>query len=178
MKIPIDEIPQSPREISFSERVEELNEVYAKGSARDFSFPPFLHVDLVYYRSGRELFFNGRIEGNIKATCGRCLKEFAFNMNRQVEFVLIPNPATSGRGAEELSRADLGLSFYSSEEIDLSPLIMEQVLLALPTRPLCLENCRGLCGGCGADLNLAACACATTTGDPRMALFRTLKVGR
>jgi len=178
MKIPIDDIPQSPKEISFSERIEDLNEIYAKGSSGDFCFPPFLHVALVYSRSGRELFFHGRFDGSIGASCSRCLKDFSFKMDCQFEFVLIPDPATSARGAEELTRGDLALSFYSTEEIDLSPLVMEQVMLALPTRPLCAEDCRGLCSRCGADLNLEACGCSATMGDPRMALFRTLKVDR
>lgn len=178
MKIPIDDIPQSPKEISFSERIEELNEIYAKGSAGDFRFPPSLHVALAYYRSGRELFFHGRFEGSIGASCSRCLKDFWFKMDRPFEFMLIPEPATSARGAEELSRGDLGLSFYSTEEIDLSPLIMEQVMLALPTRPLCAEDCRGLCSRCGADLNLGACGCSANVSDPRMAVFRTFKVNR
>jgi uncharacterized protein len=73
---------------------------------------------------------------------------------------------------------DLGMSYYASDEIDLAPLIGEQVLLALPTRPLCAENCRGLCGQCGANLNRDTCHCAAAGDDPRMALFRTLKVGR
>ncbi len=178
MKIPVDDIPQSPKEISFSERIEELNEIYAKGSARDFRFPPSLRVVLVYYRSGKELFFHGRFEGSIAASCSRCLNDFSFKMDRQFEFVLTPDPAPSARGAEELSRADLGMSFYSTEEIDLSPLIREQVMLALPTRPLCAEDCRGLCGNCGADLNHDACACSAPAGDSRMAVFRTLKVDR
>jgi uncharacterized protein len=178
MKIPIDDIPQSPKEISFAERIEELNEIYARGPARDFRFPPSLSVTLVFYRSGRELFFHGRFEGSVDARCSRCLRDFSFTMEREFEFVLVPAPGTAARGAEELSRADLGLSFYSGEEIDLTPLITEQVLLALPTRPLCSEDCRGLCGGCGADLNREACACSAAAGDPRMAVFRTLKVGR
>ena len=178
MKIPVDDIPQSPKEIAFSERIEELNEIFAKGSPRDFRFPPFLNGALVCYRSGRELFFHGRFAGSVEACCSRCLKDFSFKLDRQFEFVLIPDPAQSARGAEELSRADLGLSFYSTEEINLAPLITEQVMLALPTRPLCSENCRGLCGGCGADLNIEACDCPTAVGDARMAVFRTIKVGR
>jgi uncharacterized protein len=72
----------------------------------------------------------------------------------------------------------LGLSYYSTDEIDLAPLIAEQVILALPTRPLCSEDCRGLCEQCGINLNREACDCFVESGDPRMAIFRTLKVGR
>jgi uncharacterized protein len=56
-------------------------------------------------------------------------------------------------------------------------LIAEQVILALPTQPLCAESCRGLCASCGANLNRESCCCVAPTGDPRMAVFRTLKVG-
>ena len=178
MKIPVDDIPQSPKEINFSERIEELNEIYAKGKARDFRFPSAMDVALVYYRSGRELFFHGRFQGVVEACCSRCLKDYSFNMDRQFEFALLPDPGVTARGAEELTRADLGLSFYATEEVDLAPLITEQIMLALPTRPLCSEDCRGLCGGCGADLNLGPCACSAAGGDPRMEIFRTLKVGR
>jgi hypothetical protein len=63
MKIPVDDIPQSPKEIRFSERIEDLNEAFAKGNVRDFRFPPLLDVDLVYYRSGHEVFFQGSLVG-------------------------------------------------------------------------------------------------------------------
>jgi uncharacterized protein len=72
----------------------------------------------------------------------------------------------------------LGLSYYSGDEINLEPLVREQVLLALPTRPLCAEDCRGLCGGCGMDLNTESCRCSGDTKDPRMAIFRTLRIDR
>jgi uncharacterized protein len=56
-------------------------------------------------------------------------------------------------------------------------LIEEQVLLALPTRPLCREDCRGLCSGCGVNLNSEECACdPAAPSDSRMAIFRTLKI--
>ena len=178
MKISIDEIPQSPKEIEFSETIEELNQIYSRESSRDFGFPRLLGVHLVYYRSGQEIFFSGRFDGTFKGRCARCLEEFEFSLNKDFDFVLIPDPKRSGHRAEELHREDLGLSYYSGDEIDLAPLIGEQVMLALPTRPLCRENCRGLCGSCGVNLNTERCHCSNIGSDPRMALFRTLKVGR
>jgi hypothetical protein len=73
MKISVDEIPQSPKEITFSESIEELNEIYRRSNSRDFSFPPRLDVDLTYYRSGREIFLSGVFHGSFKGCCGRCL---------------------------------------------------------------------------------------------------------
>jgi uncharacterized protein len=178
MKIPVDEITESAKEIYVSERIGELNELYRQRQFRDFNFPPFLDVHLVYYRSGREIFFKGSLDGNLEGRCSRCLRGYAFPLNKEFDFVLSPDPSKTGRKVEELKREDLGLSYYSSAEINLAPLIQEQVLLALPTRPLCKENCRGLCGNCGANLNDEPCACINSTVDPRMAIFRTLKVGR
>jgi uncharacterized protein len=159
MKISVDEIPQSPKEVKFSESIEELNEVYRRGDNRD-------------------IFFTGTFEGEFTGCCSRCLESYSFKLDKEFEFVLTPDPSTSDRRAEELHRDDLGLSYYAADEINLKPLIAEQVMLALPTRPLCSENCRGLCGNCGSNLNKETCSCAAERSDPRMAIFRTLKVGR
>jgi DUF177 domain-containing protein len=178
MKISIDEIPQTPKEIVFSESVEELNKIYSQSSNREFGFPASLEVELRYYRAAADLFFDGRISGELQGVCGRCAEDYLFRMDQPFEFALIPDPAKAERKAEELHRDDLGLSYYTGDEIDLAPLIAEQVILALPTQPLCAENCRGLCASCGTNLNRESCFCAAPKGDPRMAVFRTLKVGR
>jgi uncharacterized protein len=178
MIIRVDDIAESPKEVRFSEKIDELNEIYTKGQFRDFQFPALLDVDLTCYRAGGDLFFRGLFYGSFEGLCSRCVRRYPFTLNKDFEFVLSPDPMHSDRKMSELSRDELGLSYYSGEEINLTPLIREQVLLALPTRPLCEENCRGLCGSCGANLNFEACTCSTTSDDPRMAIFRTLKVGR
>ena len=178
MKIPVDDITESAKEIKFSERIGELNELYRKNQIRDFGFPPFLDVDLVYYRSGQEIFFKGALGGKLEGSCSRCLNNYSFLLTKEFDFVLSPDPSKLVRRVEELRQEDLGLSYYSTDEINLTPFIREQVMLALPTQPLCKEDCRGLCGGCGVDLNHETCVCVDSTVDPRMAIFRTLKVGR
>lgn len=176
MKIAVSQITPSPKEIRFSENIEELNRIYGEGGTKDFRFPPFLDVNLVYYRSGREIFFQGWMGGIIEGCCSRCLKSYSFPLEKNFDFVLTSEPSPAkGR---VLSRDEMALSFHAADEINLSPFIQEQVLLALPIRPLCQDRCRGLCAGCGADLNDEPCHCASQTGDPRMAIFRTLKLGR
>lgn len=176
MKIPVDEITQAAKEISYFERIEDLNEIYSSAQVRDFKFPPSLGVRVVYYRSGADVFFHGSFGGSFDAACSRCLSGYAFDLEKEFDFVLSPDPNGCERKAESLRRDELGLSYYSTEEIDLAPLIREQVLLALPTRPLCSEECRGLCGGCGVNLNNEKCVCDPMPEDPRLELFRTLKI--
>ena len=77
-----------------------------------------------------------------------------------------------GRWAEEdLAGGGGDLTWYEGEEIDVSPMLRERMLLALPTLPLCREGCRGLCAQCGRDLNAGPCDCARGGGRP--ALRRT-----
>lgn len=178
MKISVDQILQSSKQVTFFEDISRLNDLFGHAKISDFSFPPALRVTLTYYRSGADLFFDGNLRGEITGTCARCLDEYRFTLEQDFAFVLTPEPSKSGRGAEELHGGDLGLSSYSGDEVDLAPLIAEQVILALPTRPLCSDSCRGLCEACGANRNTEACDCAATTGDPRLAVFRGLKVGR
>jgi uncharacterized protein len=63
------------------------------------------------------------------------------------------------------------------EEIDLDPLIREEVLLALPLAPLCEAACQGICPTCGADLNEGPCGCAPAARDPRWAALDDLHLG-
>ena len=174
MKILVNRITESPKDLSFSEGIEELNLLYGDERGRDFRFPSLVDIRLVYSRSGTELFFHGSIGGTMEGYCSRCLKSYQFPLDQKFDFVLTPAP--SSVKSKELNRDEMGLSFYREDEINLSPFIREQVLLALPTRPLCDDRCRGLCPGCGADLNDEPCLCASSTGDSRMALFRTIKL--
>lgn len=176
MKLLVQEITETPKSLSFEEEIGELNLIYRESGARDFRFPPALEVDLVCYRSGRELFFSGSFRGIFEGCCARCLRNYKFSLARAFEFVLAPEPVSTKK--KELSWEEMGLSYYATEEINLAPLIREQVLLALPTRPLCNERCRGLCAGCGANLNEEPCLCPSRSEDPRLAFFRSLKIGQ
>ena len=178
MKILVDEIPESPKEMRCSESTAELNDIYRKGETRDYKFPQSIEVSFVYHRSGGDVLIRGSFCGEFIAQCSRCVRDFLIPIDHDFDFVLSPEPVRPGGPKDQLQQAELGLSFYSGDEIDLSPLIREQVVLALPTRPLCAEDCRGLCGGCGADLNHESCTCSSASDDPRMAFFRTLRIDR
>lgn len=176
MKILVAEITETPKETTVTEPTEELNRIYS-GAARDFQFPPLLDAVVTYYRAGADLFFHGRVSGTLEGRCSRCLKGYSFPLDKQFDFMLAPAPAaTKAKESKELDSGELGMSFYRGEEIELAPLIREQALLALPTRPLCDENCRGLCSSCGIDLNEKSCRCSVSRTDPRMAFFREMKL--
>ncbi|MEG2005510.1 MAG: DUF177 domain-containing protein, partial [Bilophila sp.] len=60
--------------------------------------------------------------------------------------------------------------------INLAGLLWEEFVLALPVKPLCRPDCKGLCPVCGQNRNEGSCSCVQEEGDPRLAALRGLKI--
>jgi uncharacterized protein len=175
VKLNIHQIEEVAKELEYEEPTSVLNSLLVHGQVCDYEFPRPASVRVRYYRAGSELFFQGHIHGEFVGHCGRCLDNYTAPLDKDFSIVLVPKPAAPADG--ELADEDLDLSFYEGDAIDLSPLVREQIILVLPTRPLCEEECRGLCPQCGSNLNVQTCACTTSRGDPRLAVLKNLKVG-
>lgn len=175
MKLNVHEIDEVAKELVYEESTDSLNALLLHGQVCDFEFPTAAEVRLDYYRAGQELFFQGHIDGNVVGHCARCLEEYTFQLGKDFFVVLVPKANLPEE--VELSGDELDLSFYEGDQVDLSPLVREQIILALPTRPLCRDDCKGLCASCGINLNVQTCTCTASRGDPRLAVLRTLKVG-
>ncbi len=177
MKLRIDDIVAEAKEIAFAEPEAEINRTLSGGPVREFHVDGPIAVTMSYYRAGSDLFFEGRLSAHVGAACARCAEEFTTLSERPFRFVL--SPKSIGYEAEaDLRSEDLEFSLYEGEEVDLSPLIREQILLALPTRALCRDECRGLCPHCGANLNRGDCGCRVETLDPRLAPLRSIRLRR
>ncbi len=172
MKIRVEEIKETEKEAEFVEEVSQVNEQLASTGAVDYQFAAPVPVDVRYYRLGSDLLFHGHFDGRVNGTCSRCLEGYPFGVREDFTFVLKPSEERRG---DQLTDDDLSLSFYDSDEVDLSPLVREAILLALPTRPLCKEDCRGLCPHCGTNWNLGSCDCRDGWTDPRLDVLRNLK---
>jgi uncharacterized protein len=176
MKIALDQIRETPRVLSYAEDVDALNRELARG-AGDFRLADHLLVDVSYHRAGLDVFFDGAVRGAVQGCCARCLAEYRFPLEAPLAIVLTPKAAAPSH-SRALREEDIGLSVYEGDEIDLTPLVHEQTILALPTRPLCAEECRGLCPRCGANLNAGPCGCPTGMAESRLAALETLLRGR
>lgn len=174
MKLRVEDITAEAKELAFAEPQADVNRVLDEAPAHEFHLCRPIGVRLSYYRAGMELFFEGELDAPIAAVCARCAEEFTSDIRRRFRFVLAPR-ALGADETSDLGEEDLEFSTYEGEGIDLTPLIREQLLLALPTRPLCSDSCRGLCPRCGANLNNAQCKCAAETGDPRLAPLKGLR---
>lgn len=177
MKLRVDDITAEGREISFVEPQQEINRTLARGPLHEYVVRAPLQVSLSYYRAGTEIFISGSLEASTTAACSRCAEEFELPSHRRFRYVLAPRAIGDDKDFA-LKAEDLEFSFYNGEEVDLTPLVREQALLALAERPLCREDCRGLCPHCGANLNQGDCGCRPAGLDPRFAVLRTLKIAR
>jgi len=127
-----------------------------------------VEVDFLLSPFGRDVRVNLSVETVAVLSCSRCLKPFPFSVSVQGRFTLCRvSPEASGKEELELSLEDLDTGYFEGEEIDLSGLIHEQIVLSFPMKPLCREECKGLCPECGADRNTESCQCGGSKPDPR-----------
>jgi uncharacterized protein len=177
VKLRLDDITAEAKEFRFAEPETDTNRALAQGATREYEIVGPISVEVSVYRAGTDIFFEGTLRAHARTACARCAEEFDIEAEHPFRFVLAPKSV--GFGEETgLRIEDMEFSLYEGEEIDLSPLIREQLLLSLPTRPLCREDCRGLCPHCGINLSRGTCGCKEERLAPQFAALRSLKIGR
>jgi len=141
------------------------------------------HAELELYADGTHAFATGTFKGHLHVACSRCVGDVKLDLDEKLHVTFMPPSEMpsdeneiegDGEGAE-VATEDLDLFPYDGERIDLEPLFREQFVLAVPYSPLCREDCKGLCGQCGIDLNSGTCACEKPI-DPRLAALKGLKL--
>jgi uncharacterized protein len=126
------------------------------------------------YKKNREVTLVGRVSTVLELQCSRCVEPFTLPLDAAFDLFYLPHSENTGEGEVEIEEDDLETAFYRDDVIDLGQLMKEQFYLALPMKPLCREDCRGLCPQCGANLNQSSCACVSTWADTRLDVLRSL----
>ena len=124
--------------------------------------------------SRNQVFVNGHVETRAQVECDRCLKPIEVPVNTDFTLEYISNSDYQSSEAAELTEEELSVSVFDGEAIDVDEIVKEQILLAVPTRVLCREGCKGICPECGADKNTGECNCVTNEIDPRWAALKDL----
>ncbi len=107
------------------------------------------------------------IRGEVESSCRRCLGPARDPLEERLDLVLeVRQPGTPRTGDRA---GDLEVVPLRSEldPVDVGPAVREALFLAAQTFPLCRPDCRGICPGCGRDLNAEACVCVPFAPDPR-----------
>ncbi|HEX8557921.1 MAG TPA: DUF177 domain-containing protein [Pyrinomonadaceae bacterium] len=173
MRIEVEELTAAGRAFEHAYRPEEV-ELEEEGAR--------LVADAVVSgdasRKGERVRLRGEIKTEVELLCDRCAAPRRAPLAVEFDTSFIPQEAEAAKEENvELLAEDLGLSAYEGDAVDLDELVREQILLALPLRHLCREDCKGLCQQCGADLNAGHCACGQGEPDPRWAALAELKKG-
>lgn len=118
----------------------------------------------------------GKLATDLEILCARCLEPVHQPIER--EFDLLYRPAGSEATDEkevEIQDRDAAVSYYEGDGVNTEEILREQVLLEIPLKTLCREDCRGLCPHCGRNRNTGQCECAQAVTDPRWEALKGLK---
>lgn len=120
---------------------------------------------------GRDYRVRGSLTGDLESACDRCLTRFARPVRGEVKVraVLPESPDLDEEAAEEAV-----ILLGADRRLDLAGPFAGAVLLELPIKNVCREDCAGICPVCGANRNRESCDCRTSSGDPRWGALRGL----
>ena len=118
---------------------------------------------------------NGHIYTRAQVECDRCLQPVELPVDADFALEYITGSDYESSEAAELTDEEMSVSVFDGEAIDVDEIVKEQILLAVPTRVLCREDCKGICPECGIDRNSGECACVSDDVDPRWAALKNLK---
>jgi uncharacterized protein len=124
-----------------------------------------VRAELTIKKIGEEIFVKGKVATRLSFVCSRCLSPFEYPIDSRFDLVFLPEELNVVK--DELEEKDIDKFFYSGCKIDIEDLVLEQLNLAFPAKPLCSNKCQGLCPVCGRVIKDGECACVTKSSDPR-----------
>jgi uncharacterized protein len=137
-------------------------------------------ADLVEEHHGKhkviqDIRVKGRLATSLELMCARCLEPLKQDVRREFDLLYRPVGADAGRDEMSVTDAEAEISYYEGEGLALEDVVREQVLLAVPLKVTCREDCKGLCPHCGQNLNEGKCSCAVEVEEPRWAALKDIR---
>lgn len=117
----------------------------------------------------RKLFVEGKAKLSLSIPCGRCLEpvEYPFELDINQELDMNQTEEDRVEGLDEQP-------YISGYNLDVDQLLSNELLLNLPMKVVCSDDCQGICNRCGANLNHGTCSCDQSSPDPRMSVIQDL----
>jgi len=123
----------------------------------------------------KDIRLNGELSASLEIACARCLEPAVQNVERRFDLLYRPQGADGGQEELSFTAAEAEIGYYQGTSLLLEDVLREQVLLAVPLKAICRQDCKGLCPQCGADLNVVQCSCQAPIGDPRWSALKELR---
>jgi uncharacterized protein len=137
-------------------------------------FVKLVEVQLNLRRSGDSFYCTGQAKTEVKLECSRCLEPYSHSLEAKLDFLV---KVEKDKIEIEYKDQVEPLIFPGNRFFSIDNLIKETILLNLPMKPLCLEDCKGLCSECGVNLNISTCKCKKEKHDPRWGKLKDLLKG-
>jgi uncharacterized protein len=164
LRIAIEDIPDGVSDLELTCKVEEID---LEAEAVNFIDPVTVKLNL--FKHDDKVYVKAESSVAMESECAKCLAP--------VHEILETSSENQYRPLPEMSRYsldDIGIRYYTEEYIDLTEDLRENLLLEVPVRILCSEDCKGLCSSCGQDLNKGKCDCCLEPEEPRDSRFADL----
>ncbi|HEX16499.1 MAG TPA: DUF177 domain-containing protein [Deltaproteobacteria bacterium] len=176
MRIEWEDIPPEGLEIEL-EGMEELSLKGPKGSLEEeMRLASPVRGKLFLKKRKKGLSVKGSFRCSVFIYCARCLKEFEMPISEEFEGLYLTLKEAPREDEVELSPDDMEIGFLREEAVEVEEILKERIWLSIPMKPLCKEDCKGLCPTCGKDLNEGECDCPKEAIDPRFAVLKDLKL--
>lgn len=180
MKIRVDHIQDKPFTLRTEEPVDSFPVLAAIQADGACTFTAPVMVDITAAREFDHIRVTGRVSTRAELVCSRCLATYEAPLASAFTIYFRKGTALDQAEEEEteLGEEDLVSATYSGDEIDLTHEIEEQVAMEIPVKPLCTEECKGLCPVCGIDRNQGACSCSREQTSFKFSALKDFKVTR
>jgi uncharacterized protein len=126
-------------------------------------------------KGGDLVLAKGWVRGKMLLSCGRCLREFENDYKSFFEVHYRPQCEVVREKEGLIPEGQVEVAYFEGDVLDIADQIRQTVLLSVPMRALCRDDCRGLCGGCGRDLNSDSCLCKEPPTDSRWDVLKSFK---
>ena len=135
----------------------------------DSTVPVWGNVEML--RTDESIWIGVSLDSSIPSECSRCLKELTQKIHVEFdeEYFSRYLGYTEDRGLDEIDESQ---HIDYDNILDISDAVHQYLLTAVPMKPMCRDDCAGLCVVCGTDLNNSTCVCAKSKIDPRWAALK------
>lgn len=175
MKIRIGNIPEEGIHFEFAQKGSWLEELLPADKRTDFRLRE-VRADCRAVKIRETICLDMVMDAVLELECCRCLDPVVLSGRSKVKYMLVPLKERMEHEEPETLEEDLNFSFYKGDEIEFDPIVVEQILMQVPVKPLCREDCKGLCPSCGINLNMDTCNCSSETGHPGFAALKKFVV--
>ncbi|HEY4745186.1 MAG TPA: DUF177 domain-containing protein [Desulfuromonadaceae bacterium] len=180
MKIRVDHIQDKPFSLRTEDPVDAFPVLAGIQANGECTFTAPVLTDIIAAREFDHIRVSGGVSTRIELVCSRCLVAYEAPLASAftIYFRKAASPDLGEEEETELAEEDLVSATYSGDEIDLTHEIEEQVAMEIPLKPLCSEECKGLCPVCGTDMNRGSCSCQQEQTSFKFSALKDFKVSR